>query len=161
MNNKKYNYHSHTYRCGHASDAPDYLYLTTAIGDGYDKYGISDHVPVHPIFYTDSSVRMNDKVRDEYIISMKNLKEQYKEFINFYYGFEAEYDEIIEVKIDKTGPTINVNEENITKTTNSIEIEVSVEDTESGMPETVTYEYYIKKSTETEYPSSPIETTEA
>ena len=96
MEEKKYNYHSHTFRCGHASEVPDNVYLNTAIDSGFDKYGITDHIPVHPIFYTDGSVRMDDLAKDEYLLTMNNLKEQYKEFLYLFYGFEAEYDEIIE-----------------------------------------------------------------
>ena len=96
MSDKKYNYHSHTFRCGHASEVPDNIYLNTAIDCGFDKYGITDHIPVHPIFYTDGTVRMDDLVKDEYLFTMQNLKEQYKEFLHLFYGFEAEYDEIIE-----------------------------------------------------------------
>lgn len=96
MEEKKYNYHSHTYRCGHAADIADNVYLNNAIEHGFDKYGITDHVPVYPLFYTDSSVRMDDIHKEEYLKSMRSLKEQYKEFLNLYYGFEAEYDEIIE-----------------------------------------------------------------
>jgi histidinol-phosphatase (PHP family) len=47
----KYNYHSHTYRCGHASRCSDEDYVLEAIEHGYKKYGFSDHVSVHPIFY--------------------------------------------------------------------------------------------------------------
>lgn len=96
MEDKKYNYHSHTYRCGHAAEVPDNVYLNSAIENGYDKYGITDHVPVHPIFYTDDTVRMHDIEKEEYFESMRSLKNQYSTFMDLYYGFEAEYDEIIE-----------------------------------------------------------------
>lgn len=96
MSDKKYNYHSHTYRCGHASEVADNVYLNTAIEQGFGKYGITDHVPVHPIFYTDDTVRMHDLEKDEYLASMQSLKDQYSTFLDLYYGFEAEYDEIIE-----------------------------------------------------------------
>lgn len=96
MKDKKYNYHSHTYRCGHAAEVPDNVYLNTAIENGFDKYGITDHVPVHPIFYSDDTVRMHDIEKEEYLESMRSLKQQYSTFLDLYYGFEAEYDEIIE-----------------------------------------------------------------
>jgi len=92
----KYNYHSHTYRCGHASNVPDNLYIQQAIEHGYTKYGVSDHVPVHPIFYGDSFVRMHDNSVEEYLDTINDLKELYSGAIDVIVGFEAEYDEIIE-----------------------------------------------------------------
>lgn len=92
----KYNYHSHTYRCGHAATTPDSCYIDEAIKNGYTKYGITDHVPVNPIFYWDSTVRMHDLDYPEYLESINHLKEMYKGSIEIFSGFEAEYDEIIE-----------------------------------------------------------------
>lgn len=93
---KNYNYHSHTFRCGHAANVPDSAYIDRAIECGYKKYGITDHVPVHPIFFGDSYVRMHDSDCFEYYDSIERLKELYSGAINIYLGFEAEYDEIIE-----------------------------------------------------------------
>lgn len=92
----KYNYHSHTFRCGHAADIPDSCYIDEAIKRGYLKYGITDHIPVHPIFFGDWTVRMHDSDKCEYLDSINHLKELYKGTIEIYSGFEAEYDEIIE-----------------------------------------------------------------
>lgn len=94
--NSKYNFHSHTYRCGHASSLPESCYLDNALYLGYKKYGITDHVPVHPIFYTDSSVRMHDSSVLEYLETINYLKGLYRDYMEVFLGFEAEYDEIIE-----------------------------------------------------------------
>ncbi len=93
---KKYNFHSHTFRCGHASNLPDSTYLNVALNNNYNKYGITDHAPVHPIFYGDSKMRMNDSERYEYINAINNLKVMYAKELEVFCGFEAEYDEIIE-----------------------------------------------------------------
>lgn len=93
---KEYNYHSHTFRCGHAANVPDGAYILKAVECGYKKYGVTDHVPVHPIFFGDSYVRMHDSDRYDYYDSIEKLKELYKGTIDVYLGFEAEYDEIID-----------------------------------------------------------------
>jgi histidinol-phosphatase (PHP family) len=38
-----YNYHSHTWRCGHATGT-DEAYVKSAIANGFKIYGFSDHV---------------------------------------------------------------------------------------------------------------------
>lgn len=91
-----YNYHSHTFRCGHAKDVYDRQYVGEAIVNRYEKYGISDHVPVYPLFYHDKKMRMHDREVKEYLDSIKKMKEEYKEKIILYSAFEAEYDEVIE-----------------------------------------------------------------
>ena len=39
------NYHTHTYRCGHAGDYPDEAYVQAAVQAGYKVLGMSDHTP--------------------------------------------------------------------------------------------------------------------
>ena len=91
-----YNFHSHTYRCGHAANISDSEFVLQAIKHGYKKYGITDHVPVHPIFYCDKTMRMHDSEKDKYLESIEELKNNYGYSIEIFSGFEAEYDEIIE-----------------------------------------------------------------
>jgi len=91
-----YNFHSHTYRCGHAANVDDEEFILEAVKYGYKKYGISDHVPVHPIFYWDKRMRMHDREKEEYLSSIEELKKTYADSIEILSGFEAEYDEIIE-----------------------------------------------------------------
>ena len=91
-----YNYHGHTYRCGHASLIDDEKYILEAVNCGYSKYGFSDHVSVYPFFYWDKTMRMHDRDVDSYLESIYKLKEKHKYFIDIYAGFEAEYDEVIE-----------------------------------------------------------------
>ncbi len=52
--------------------------------------------------------------------------------------------------LDKIAPTVTINN-NVTKTTNSITIGVTSNDGQSGIPNTPTYNFYIKKSSETAY----------
>ena len=39
-----YNFHNHTYRCGHATGT-DEEYVLEAIKNGYEVMGFSDHAP--------------------------------------------------------------------------------------------------------------------
>ena len=40
----KYNYHTHTWRCGHAMGT-EREYVETAIREGFQELGFSDHAP--------------------------------------------------------------------------------------------------------------------
>lgn len=93
---EKYNFHAHTYRCRHATQESETDYLDRALLNNFKKYGFSDHVPVHPIFYWDDCVRMHSSEFSEYLNCIENLKEIYRGIIEVFSGFEAEYDEIIE-----------------------------------------------------------------
>lgn len=84
----KYNYHTHTTRCGHAL-GEDEDYVICAIKAGVKELGFSDHAPFNGI--SQPRVRMDFSQLDEYIKSINALKEKYKNEIKIYVGFEAEY----------------------------------------------------------------------
>lgn len=84
----KYNYHTHTTRCGHAV-GKDEEYVLRAIEIGIKELGFSDHTPFKGV--TQEGVRMNYEQLDEYISSINNLKEKYKDKIKIFVGLEAEY----------------------------------------------------------------------
>jgi len=84
----KYNWHTHTYRCRHAV-GKDEEYVTNAIKAGIKKLGFSDHAP-YPNGYVEG-IRMHYEEYDDYIKSIKYLKEKYKDQIEIYIGLEAEY----------------------------------------------------------------------
>ena len=54
---------------------------------------------------------------------------------------------------DANNPTVVVNQGTVTET--SIAVTVNATDSESGIPSPATYKYYIKKSTEENYPTEP------
>lgn len=85
----KHNYHTHTTRCKHAKDE-DELYVLKAIEAGYKTLGFSDHIPFK---YCDSPspIRMDIDQVEEYVQSINELKEKYKDKITIYVGFESEY----------------------------------------------------------------------
>ena len=88
-----FNYHTHTYRCGHASDAKDEEYVVAAINLGLKRLGFSDHIPPMPGIVHNPIGRMAPNQKDDYLNSIKNLKEKYIDEIEIIVGWEAEYDE--------------------------------------------------------------------
>jgi len=73
------NYHTHTKRCGHAIGL-DEEYVLSAISNGYVELGFSDHI-------SHDNVEQNE----EYIQSIQQLKEKYKDQIDIKIAFECEY----------------------------------------------------------------------
>ena len=84
-----YNYHTHTKRCGHAYGEEE-QYVLQAIKLGIKRLGFSDHV-ILPKGYEQPGVRGSYDVFDDYIKTIKALKEKYKDQIDIIIGFEAEY----------------------------------------------------------------------
>lgn len=94
---QKFNYHSHTKRCGHAV-GEDEEYVKHAIKNGYQIMGFSDHAP-----YQDSDIsdeRMQKKELEEYISSVQALQKKYQDQIEIRIGLEFEYyeDQMEELK---------------------------------------------------------------
>ncbi|MEE5992943.1 MAG: histidinol-phosphatase [Oscillospiraceae bacterium] len=84
------NYHTHTKRCKHAW-GEDREYVESAIHNGMKVLGFSDHCPwIFPDNY-ESNVRMNPSELDNYFDSLISLREEYKDDITVYIGFESEY----------------------------------------------------------------------
>lgn len=84
------NYHTHTFRCGHALPNPDEDYVLKAIELGYKNLGFSDHAPFKYIQHP--SMRMDfDNGFFDYLKSINTLKGKYKDKINIYIGLEIEY----------------------------------------------------------------------
>lgn len=84
------NYHTHTRRCHHAT-GEDRQYVEMAIEKGLKILGFSDHTPY---FYDGdyvSGIRMLPQEVEGYTESILKLKEEYKDQIEIYLGFETEY----------------------------------------------------------------------
>ena len=86
------NFHTHTKRCRHAV-GEDEEYVLSAIENGFDEIGFSDHAPM--LFPKDcgyySSFRIFPEDAKGYAESIKLLKEKYKNKIKINLGFELEY----------------------------------------------------------------------
>lgn len=110
---KKVNYHTHTYRCGHANGTEEEM-IDAAIKIGIEDLGICCHVPLpHYRFHLIKSIpairsiksivslafafikqgpnmRMPYKSIDEHLNEVSQCQEKYKDQIHIYKGFEAE-----------------------------------------------------------------------
>ena len=89
---KKYNFHAHTYRCGHGDvTISDEEYVKEYIGQGFTHIAFTDHCPEKKVIDTREKTRMEYSQLDEYILSIQSLKEKYREKISILIGFEFEY----------------------------------------------------------------------
>lgn len=87
----KYNLHTHTTRCRHAQGS-DREMVETAIAEGFDVLGFSDHSPqVFPVDDYYSTFRMFPEEAAEYAESVRALQKEYASDIKILLGFEAEY----------------------------------------------------------------------
>lgn len=85
-----YNYHTHTFRCGHAS-GKEIDYIKRAIDCGIKYMGFSDHIPfVFPGGHEDSyRIQMADA--KDYFETIGALREKFCDKIEILIGFEAEF----------------------------------------------------------------------
>lgn len=85
-----YNYHTHTYRCSHAT-GKEIDYIKRAIDCGIKYMGFSDHIPfVFPDGHEDSyRVQMCDV--KYYFETIGKLREKFKDKIEILVGFECEF----------------------------------------------------------------------
>ena len=81
------NYHTHTYRCGHA-DGEDEQYVQEALGMGLSELGFSDHC-MYPD-YNEPGIRGTYSLNPGYFQSIRALKEKYRGRIKIFLGYEAE-----------------------------------------------------------------------
>ena len=88
---KSYNYHTHTKRCGHASDAEDQEYVDAARDAGITTLGFSDHIPNTDVEYEEEDKRMHISETDDYLSSIEELREANPD-MEILSGYEAEYD---------------------------------------------------------------------
>lgn len=84
------NYHTHTWRCMHASGT-EREYVESAIRGGIEILGFSDHTPYpYPREFT-SHMRMGVEQLEGYVDTISALKEEYREDIEIHIGLEVEY----------------------------------------------------------------------
>lgn len=86
--NSNYVFHVHTYRCGHALNIRDEAYVKRAVELGANSITFTDHAPFPGDPFTN---RMKFSELDEYISSLKKLKNEYKGIIDIRIGLEIEY----------------------------------------------------------------------
>ena len=85
-----YNYHAHTVYCSHATGTAE-EYIQFAIAGGIRYMGFSDHIPLrYPDGY-ESGYRVPYDKGQEYVDSIKELREKYAGQLELLVGFEMEY----------------------------------------------------------------------
>ena len=84
------NYHTHTYRCHHASGT-EREYIEKAIAEGLTVMGFSDHVPMPFPDGHQSGFRIRIEELEDYVRTLEALREEYRDRIQILIGFEAEY----------------------------------------------------------------------
>ena len=89
---QKFNYHTHTKRCGHADNKmTDEDFVKLFIKKGFTKVAFTDHCPEKERIDFRENMRMEYNEKDNYLNSIKSLKEKYKNIIEIENGFEVEY----------------------------------------------------------------------
>ena len=89
---QKFNYHTHTRRCGHAdNNMSDEDFVKEFIKKGFTKIAFTDHCPEKEEIDHRKNMRMKYSEKNEYLESIKSLKEKYKDIIEIETGFEVEY----------------------------------------------------------------------
>jgi len=110
---KIYNYHTHTYRCGHATGNEEEM-IEAAIQMGMQTIGISEHVPlphyrkhllrslhairgikslsslIYAFIKNGPGMRMPYSQIEDHLETIANCKYKYKDQIEIHQGFEAE-----------------------------------------------------------------------
>ena len=84
------NYHTHSYHCHHAAGTPE-EYVVTAIKNGLEELGFSDHVPYPFSNGHRSGFRMDVEETGTYVEEILELKAKYAGQLKIYVGYEAEY----------------------------------------------------------------------
>ena len=86
------NYHTHTFRCGHAGSYTEENYAAKAVSCGMKILGFSDHIPwPYKTGYVDEGVRMKVSEAEEYFDGIRRVGEEYKGVLTVYTGFECEF----------------------------------------------------------------------
>ena len=102
-----YNYHAHTHYCHHAFGTPE-EYVLSAIENGIEFMGFSDHAPFICANGTESGYRVYTAEAKAYCEEIKTLAEKYKDKIDLLVGYEMEYypddfDKMLELAINSGG----------------------------------------------------------
>lgn len=85
-----FNYHTHTFRCGHA-EGTEREYIETAIQNGITRMGFSDHIAFAFPDGHESGFRVPVRLVGDYFAVLRALREEYRDRIDIKIGFEMEY----------------------------------------------------------------------
>lgn len=78
---QKFNYHTHTKRCGHADkNMSDEDYVRAFIKKGFTKIAFTEHCPEKEEIDHRKNMRMKYSEKDEYLNNIKSLKEKIQKY---------------------------------------------------------------------------------
>lgn len=86
----KANFHTHTYRCGHAQ-GHEREYVEAAVQAGFEQLGFSDHTPWPREGDQRFGVGMDIEELDGYVKSLRELRAEYAPKLDLKIGLECEY----------------------------------------------------------------------
>ena len=84
------NYHTHTFRCNHASGV-EREYVEKAIAEGLEVMGFADHVPYRKMKCGYSGFRMKPEQTKDYVDTINALKKEYEGKIKILLGYSIFY----------------------------------------------------------------------
>ena len=87
---QKFNYHTHTALCGHAS-GEIHEYIENAIKGGITKLGFSDHTPNVMGRDNPTAAMTLEQFKKDYVPVIEDLRKKYSDKIDIKIGLEAEY----------------------------------------------------------------------
>ncbi len=85
-----YNYHTHTFRCQHATGT-EREYIESALAAGITKIGFSEHIPLAFADGHDTKHRLPIAEETLYFDTLRALREEYKGRAEILIGYEVEY----------------------------------------------------------------------
>ena len=99
-----YNYHTHTYRCSHATGTEE-EYVLRAIEGGIKRMGFAEHAPLMLPDGTEHYYRLPTAQIGAYFETLGALREKYADRIEIKIGFEMEYyaeqfDDMLKLAVD-------------------------------------------------------------
>lgn len=98
-----YNFHTHTWRCGHATGT-EKEYIEIAIENGITEMGFSDHAPwIDPTLCGERNYVVPFAMVEDYRETVKALAAEYRDRLTIHFGFEAEYDPVFPENMVKLG----------------------------------------------------------
>ena len=87
----EFNFHTHTYRCGHAFGT-EREYIEAALAVGMREMGFSDHAPwIDSTLGKEREYVVTYAEAEGYFSTIRALREEYKDRISLHVGFEAEH----------------------------------------------------------------------
>lgn len=129
-----YNFHTHTWRCGHASGT-EREYIDVAVENGITEMGFSDHAPwIDPTLCAERNYVVPFAMVADYKETVTALAAEYRERLTVRFGFEAEYDPVFPEDIVRLGAEYLILGQHFIKTPSGKYVHVAQKDLDHLLP---------------------------